>query len=482
MINWWLIVVAVVVCLVVLGLSCYFVVIFIAENDKASAWFPKAVVVVSLSIAMIGVLLLPFDIASRKDPTTMSKLSGIDTELMWQVLLWIIGGLVIVIVPFTMFFYEAYDPEQYSVVQQITPAALYTFGLVACFIALCAVLWITVGIAEIPYYSYTSAAQRVVAHDPGIQYRQLKNIQILPIGVSLFVYVVGLLCGFGWLLFMIYGAVGLTALPVDTMSAWMNRPKPISQGEYAGEVERIASRADMLLKEGKKLQQEQRKKNNRSVRRRVNALKQEVTLMEDEIEKLDIAYKDQGGSPFKVAFQLMGAVFGGILSLMWILHVFLYNTLNLNPFLNDFLVQMDETFSLLGTLVYSIFAFYLLGCTVKGCVKVGMRLVIFTIHPMKIGDTLMNAMLFNTALILLTSVVVTQFCAWSFRFYATNTAVDTLLNLYVRRLKGIGTAMFYFQYIFIIVAILSIFWVILCPRKPQFELDEDGHIKRDADE
>jgi LMBR1 domain-containing protein 1 len=97
---------------------------------------------------------------------------------------------------------------------------------------------------------------------------------------------------------------------------------------------------------------------------------------------------------------------------------------------------------------------------------------------MKIGDTLMNAMLFNCGLVLLCSIVVTQFCAMSFDVYASNTVIDGLLNLYVRRLKGIGVIMYYFQYAFIAVAGLSVFWLILCPRKKVVADDKN----KDSDE
>ena len=80
----------------------------------------------------------------------------------------------------------------------------------------------------------------------------------------------------------------------------------------------------------------------------------------------------------------------------------------------------------------------------------------------------MNSMLFNIGLILLTSVTVVQFSAASFNYYASNTSIDALLNLYVRRLKNIGTAIWYMQYFFLGIAFLSIIWVLLCPRpKPK---------------
>eukprot|EP00658_Telonema_sp_P-2_P053174 TRINITY_DN4161_c0_g1_i1.p2 TRINITY_DN4161_c0_g1~~TRINITY_DN4161_c0_g1_i1.p2 ORF type:complete len:143 (-),score=32.86 TRINITY_DN4161_c0_g1_i1:249-677(-) len=129
------------------------------------------------------------------------------------------------------------------------------------------------------------------------------------------------------------------------------------------------------------------------------------------------------------------------------------------------LIVLNDTFALLAVIAYAVFSFYLLLCTFKGQIKFGMRVVFFKIHPMKVGDTMLNALLFNAAVSLISSVAVIQFCGQSFADFASNTAINSLLNVYVRRLKGIGTAISYMQFFFVGVAFLSIFWVILCPRK-----------------
>ncbi len=49
--------------------------------------------------------------------------------------------------------------------------------------------------------------------------------------------------------------------------------------------------------------------------------------------------------------------------------------------------------------------------TVKGCTKVGLNLLVFTVHPMRVGATLMSSLLFNVGLILLATNAVIQFCA-----------------------------------------------------------------------
>ncbi len=63
---------------------------------------------------------------------------------------------------------------------------------------------------------------------------------------------------------------------------------------------------------------------------------------------------------------------------------------------------------------------------IKGATKVGLNLVVFTVHPMKVGATLMSSFLFNVALVLLATQAAIQFCAQAFELYANNSAIQKI--------------------------------------------------------
>ena len=106
------------------------------------------------------------------------------------------------------------------------------------------------------------------------------------------------------------------------------------------------------------------------------------------------------------------------------------------PFLNNLLVYLsDHNASFVATAFFALFCLYLLWCTIKGNLKFGMRMFLINIHPMKKNETFMNSFLFNTMLILLTSVSVTQFCAESFRDYTTMTDIDLIFSTQIKYLK-----------------------------------------------
>ena len=102
-------------------------------------------------------------------------------------------------------------------------------------------------------------------------------------------------------------------------------------------------------------------------------------------------------NPFAPVLWLAVGFVTGIIAVIWILHMILYMLLQpaLTPFLNDYFFWFDTWFPLFGVLSVAIFSLYLLVACVKGCFKYGLRLVWFTLHPMKPHGTYMNSFLFN---------------------------------------------------------------------------------------
>ena len=61
---------------------------------------------------------------------------------------------------------------------------------------------------------------------------------------------------------------------------------------------------------------------------------------------------------------LLGLV-GGVISIIWIVHIVLYQLVSppATSFLNDVFVDLDDFFPLFGTASFAFFCFYLLGAT-----------------------------------------------------------------------------------------------------------------------
>jgi LMBR1 domain-containing protein 1 len=79
---------------------------FQSEEDKNTAIFPKVVVVVGLTLTCINILMLPYDVANARTR------SSIPVDLLWVILYVIIAVWSIGVIPFTIFYYEAEDPNR----------------------------------------------------------------------------------------------------------------------------------------------------------------------------------------------------------------------------------------------------------------------------------------------------------------------------------------------------------------------------------
>lgn len=64
--NYFLIVITAVVCVLAVLVALYMLIAFQHPEDRNQAWFPKAVVIFGISLAIWTVLLIPLDVANRQ--------------------------------------------------------------------------------------------------------------------------------------------------------------------------------------------------------------------------------------------------------------------------------------------------------------------------------------------------------------------------------------------------------------------------------
>ena len=261
--DWFLIILAVVGFILTVFVALYLVALYCSEEDRNQAWLPKVIVVVGLSLSAFTVLLLPFDVANKKDPGVMDgSTGGLDVALMWQMVLWTIAAWLLVVTPFATFYYESWDPSQSSIWDQLRPAICYTMSFLIAFILIFVIMWLTIGYADIafegvkaPPVNWNWDSSEFDGHgwgdtncfcDPSPSSCVTSNPQFdhttnsvcgskngtLSIKVSAFVYVIGLICAIGWFSFIVFGGAGIIALPMDLINDWRTRPSKITRLEY----------------------------------------------------------------------------------------------------------------------------------------------------------------------------------------------------------------------------------------------------------
>ena len=178
MVNIWLVIVMAVISVMVLIASVYILVYFQSEDDKNTAWAPKIAVVFGLTLVCLLVLMLPLDVANR------SAAGGLPMDVLWQTLYITVAVMCIGIVPFLMFYYEAWDPESKD--WQMWTAIKYELCTVFIVSLTLGLMWIFLGYANVPIdeLSYNYTAPMLKATDPitaGTVRKSKQCPQIMPV-------------------------------------------------------------------------------------------------------------------------------------------------------------------------------------------------------------------------------------------------------------------------------------------------------------
>lgn len=321
-----------------------------------------------------------------------------------------------------------------------------------------------------------NTTNNITVPDIGALAGKVRHHETVQFRVSIALFIISIIVFFGWILFILFGGIGMVAMPYDCITSWGRRPVRISLDKYVVRKKEIGDQATKLIEKGKAIQERQKKgKERKRDRRNYNKFRQAVFILEDEYERLQQCYKLQGGKLILHFLTLVWGIISVGLTVMWMLHIILYiitYPYPFSPFLNTMLIELDDAFGLLGTAAYGLFSFYLLVCCIKGNFKFGMRLFfLFPIHPMRVGNTLMSAFLFNCSLILICCFAVVQFCTTAFNDYTSqNTAINAMFALSVNHLKGLKYIFIGYIYALIImVGLTAIYFGVKPKDKPAID-------------
>lgn len=391
-----LIAVAVIICVLLIIGIVTFIIYMQHPDDKLTAWFPKIVLFLGLFLACVNVLLLPFDVAMRGSAPLLSM------GMLWYIAFISVGGWAIVVVPFTIFFYESDEDD--SGIKRIftsigwTSIAVFVFGVIT------AVLYLTIGFVELPV-SIEATNNLVLNPNQSAMPSPLAPVSCSPadtnglggyctstgtvrIKTTPAIYILAMLTFFGWFLMLSFGGIGMFSLPMDLINAWRTRPVPIDVQQFSAKKLELHAKTQSLLQLGKEMDAKfKARSNKRKERQFTNKFKAMVYALENEYEKLMICYKEAGGNPLIPWFKLFLGVLTLAISISWVVQIIL--TLFLNAcdgkcnFMSWVFIKLNDVFPLFGTVAYGCFAFYLLWAVIKGCMKFGMRFFLISIHPMK---------------------------------------------------------------------------------------------------
>lgn len=321
-----------------------------------------------------------------------NECGGLDTALMWQIAYGIIAILLVVVLPFLIYYYE-HDDEGMGAVERAQAAQAAGAGetrkcarmcdmrncRASCMAATCytavtvALAGLVIGLcygfvstASLPYKGTAvpvdspawGAVSTPLAQSCGIGAAVLcpcggggSNGQCdfadgtLDMDVTFVVYLAALLTFVGWFFFSIYAGIGLIALPLDCFNAFIYRPKLLNTGEARHQKKVLSSRAAELIKLGETMSahrmeelesllgasKSEKRKRARLHDGEVQRLKALVDQLERDLEAFQLSDPTsfrQHYNPLVPYFKLVAGILSVVLTLSWIIHIIIFMLFN----------------------------------------------------------------------------------------------------------------------------------------------------------
>mmetsp|Transcript_1037 Transcript_1037/g.1335 ORF Transcript_1037/g.1335 Transcript_1037/m.1335 type:complete len:528 (-) Transcript_1037:161-1744(-) len=489
--DWYLVFAVVVILIILIAVNVYLLIYFQHPEDKWDAWAAKILVVIGLTFAEGSVLLLTLDVANQTSAVGCEQgwntvCGSLDMYLFWQFVYGSIWVLVVFVIPYMIFYYE--EDDGFGNKDKNRGLDALKWELLVVFVALLFLLpmYFSIGQTDLPVEAFTASISDLVTKSTGeggqgaqlssaevttaVEAKSLASSETITLNVTFMIYVAALMSFVGWFLFVFFCGIGLGAIPMDLILAFVYRPTPLDAAQIADKLDQIRMRSKELKEAGDLLKRERqaafessqpflkRKARQRRDRIAVNKFKQHIILLEQDYSMVANCRDYYSNNYFFVPYlKLFMGVISVILTLLWILHIILYVLVDppVTYFLNDYFDSFDTWFPLLGNATVMIFSMYLLACATHGCFKFGIRFFCLPIHPMKPNGTYLNSFLFNLSIILLCTLPVVQFSVDAFSEYAQYTDVSQIFGIQIKYMKFFNY--FWANDVFVIILVILTF-------------------------
>eukprot|EP00922_Rhytidocystis_sp_ex-Travisia-forbesii_P003855 GHVS01005579.1.p1 GENE.GHVS01005579.1~~GHVS01005579.1.p1 ORF type:complete len:548 (-),score=84.42 GHVS01005579.1:256-1899(-) len=470
----------------------------------------KVSILLGLQLGWIMIILLPVDVYNQHPPGQAAGVTGdLNMQVFWQCVWWMVALYLVVLLPFSSFYYEADDDPRISRQPPWRRALCYTiFTFVICG-AIIGIIYIflqttTITVTKVMCDSWDlpttdiPAAAGQGATDINKRCQDMAGSsnttsESLEMPISFSTYLIGAMAFVGWWFFVLFGGIGLTALPLDLIVGFVDRPKPIDLSAFSDRKRFLGEKARTLKLVGESLKQQEEllitpsssssrwhvRKQKQLLKSDLNKFRQAVFVLDKEFTNLNISLKQRGENPFFAYLKLFLGLCCAIMTVLWIVQIILYmiiptvsnivvdsNTNAWMRFLDGLLeIIRESTAGMIALFLYALFVIYLLLCVMKGCFKFGMRVFCcFPIHPMRKDETHLNSFLFNVAMILVSASAVIQFSQQAFRSYASHTAATWIFEIQLHVIKFFGVFFKYNVFIYLLLLWSFITAIYLCVR------------------
>ena len=380
MVDWWIVLFLGIMTVVLLVANLYVLVEFQHVDDKNQAYLPKFLVIFGLLLIEITILLFPLDVQNQGggvgcDQGWNDNCGNLDMHLAWSIMYCMIAIMVIVVMPFAIFYYEADDGLDPSKSPACNAASYTTCTLVISLVVLLCMFFL-LGETEIPVESYettlssfqdvsvTTACASLGLPSCTSASDDLVNVggssETVVLTVSFPVYVMALMAFVGWWFFTVFAGVGMASLPVDLIMSFVYRPKRLDKKRFELEEKGIMKRSADLIEIAQLMKKErqdfsrgshsmfERRKRRQQDTVTLNKFKQMVYILEQDYEDLKLCYHNHKNfNPLMPYVRLALGILAAVLSILWILQIILFILVDppATGFLNEYFEFFDSWLS-----------------------------------------------------------------------------------------------------------------------------------------
>ena len=232
MIDIFMLVMCVIIMLIIVVINIYLLAYFCAEDDNScgTGIIAKIIVILGMLVGLGQVCLLPLDVANIR-----GEGGDFPMHIIWVITYLVIILFVCFILPISINIYGL-DPE-WTFCEKFKLNLCFIGVLVAVVAALFGITFIIFRKAHIDIDAMSCGINLVDQwsdSDKEVSDELLKSCEKIEdkeivIRVSIFIYMIGLFSFASYLLFMLFGGVGIFAFPLDLIYSYCTRPIKIKK-------------------------------------------------------------------------------------------------------------------------------------------------------------------------------------------------------------------------------------------------------------
>lgn len=484
MIDIWLLILTIVCAVLMIFINIYLFVLYSHPDDNKDlvGWIGRIIVIAGSCVIWGLVLLLPLDVANSR-----GEGGGFNMEVFYQIMLLCHFIFLIVLIPITIFLYESDDEKPFFA--RLCRAICYDIFLIIIVVILTFIAWGGMKKADYVDLYANSYTQFMTSGEDLVEASKQIFVLNYTFEVPAYLFIIVFWIFFGWFLFVIFGGVGIIALPLDLILDYFYRPKPRSAREMAERKIMLRRRVEELMSyvEAVEMTAEDNEekegffkkwKGDRKLKNKENKLRRELYKVEQEYEIFEME-SNLSANPILGLLKLLLGCFFMILSFMILIQIFFYKliVINGNPqseFLNDFFVFLEFKLArFISTIVFTGLILYVLFFVLKGNIKFGLRfLLCIPIHTMKRGRTFINSFLFNLMLVMLCTPAIIHFMIDLLEAYMRLSSGSFIFTFLVKKMKFFSW--FYennvFYIVFLIFGLLTFIYLMCRPQNDRLNI------------